>query len=269
MALDAFVRCRCWEEGRTSPPPVPADQIAVDEDGILNPTIPYQGNEELHRAFSLWRRHDACAHEWMEAAWARIGSGGSYALFREALGHAGWHRFPVLKAELPVIFHGMMSAAAAARMLEELRRLTGVVALGERTELRDADTGDVVWTYIAAFDGVVLGLGMEAWLGVDPAGFFIWNPRVDPPVEVFRAIAFTQRYAGGTGRDLRAEFDDGNRRVVLRVGHGLIGGHESTGPARLEVVTRPARVADFANQVEALTTVCRAAVATGNPVIWC
>lgn len=267
MGLDAFVRCRCWEEALTSPPPLPADQIALDEEGFLHPTIPYDGNEQLHHAFYRWRE-DACAHDRMEAAWERIGSWHSYSLMLTALAHAGWQRFPTLEAELPSTNGGSMPAEAAARVLEELRSFTELADLGERTELLDTETGDVVRTYVPG-SPVFMWLGPQARIGLDPAGFFIWDDTVDPPVEVFRAMAFTQRYAGGTGRDLRAEFSDAERRVVMRIGYHLIGGEGSTGPEHLEVVTRPAQSADFSPTVEALAAVCRAAVATGNPVIWC
>jgi hypothetical protein len=267
MALDAFVMCRCWQDRRTSPPPLPADQIAVD-DGYLNPTLPYQGDENLYVAFDQWRRQ-ACEHERMHAADERIANVAGYAFFQETLARAGWEHFPVLDAELPHANGGTMPADAAARVLEELRYLTARADLGELTQLRDAESGDAVWTYINAYEGVMVRLGAETRIGADPAGFFVWDDTVDPPAEVFRAMTFSQRHAGGTGRDLRVEFSDGDRRVVVRVGHHLIGGDETTGPERLEVVTRPVNAPDLAFVVGPLSTVCRAAVETGNPVVWC
>ena len=35
MGLDAFVRCRCFEEGRVSQPPVPMEDLYVDEEGYI------------------------------------------------------------------------------------------------------------------------------------------------------------------------------------------------------------------------------------------
>ena len=35
MGLDAFVRCRCFEEKKLKPGPVPYEDLYIDEDGYL------------------------------------------------------------------------------------------------------------------------------------------------------------------------------------------------------------------------------------------
>lgn len=36
MGLDASVRCRCFEEGRLKPGPVPVEDLYIDEEGYLS-----------------------------------------------------------------------------------------------------------------------------------------------------------------------------------------------------------------------------------------
>jgi len=62
MGLDAFVRCRCWEDGTYHPPPpIPAERIGV-VDGSLEPLV-----DGEWRDFDRWKR-TACAHPDMDAA---------------------------------------------------------------------------------------------------------------------------------------------------------------------------------------------------------
>lgn len=35
MGLDASVRCRCFEEGKLKPGPVPVEDLYIDSDGYL------------------------------------------------------------------------------------------------------------------------------------------------------------------------------------------------------------------------------------------
>lgn len=66
MGLDAFVPCRCWQEGLTSEPPTPRALIVWTE-GELDLTLPYDGNEELYSRFDGWK-HDCCEHKDIEYA---------------------------------------------------------------------------------------------------------------------------------------------------------------------------------------------------------
>ncbi|WP_410790389.1 hypothetical protein [Kribbella sp. C-35] len=64
MGMDAFVPCRCWEDGRTEEPPAPRADIHRT-DGMLDLTLPYDGNEVLWREFDAWTC-DGCRHVDME-----------------------------------------------------------------------------------------------------------------------------------------------------------------------------------------------------------
>ena len=75
MGLDAFVRCRCWEEGRTSPPPMPV--VLDEDDGVLAPDVAGEVATDDWLKVDGWVA-TACAHEDMHATWERISNWAGY-----------------------------------------------------------------------------------------------------------------------------------------------------------------------------------------------
>lgn len=258
MGLDAFVYCRCWQDGLTPPPPV--GPVGFDEEGYL--ALLVAGNEytEADAAFDRWRA-SACPHELMEQASEHVTNWTGYRLFQQALEAAGWSHFPTLRAELPTANGGRMSPGAAARVLDELDHFERRAAIDDEVVLVDEATGEVQLTYVAAYQGVLmLGPGYQA--GVDPAGFFVLDPDSDPPVTLFRSARFRQRAIRGQ----RVEFSDG--ATSLRITMPPVGNAEAP-PERLRLETRHRSPADFGYLVQPLRRLCRAALATGNAVMWC
>jgi hypothetical protein len=244
MGLDAFVRCRCWEDGGYQPPPIP---VSVDEDGILSATEPC-GDEEW-RAVDAWKA-TACPHEDMEAASEHISNWGGYRAFQSALETAGWQHFPTLKAELPNANGGQMPAEASTRAFAELIYFTEHADVGTETVLLDEDTGTEVTAYIAAYHGETY-FYLDWRAGVSPDGFVV---RKDGQ-PVFQSMRFEQ-----IGDDLV----DGDQRVKWFMKEPL-----GEGAKRFHVVTRPITTDHFGYVVEPLKILCRASIETGNPVVWC
>lgn len=50
------------EEGKTTPCPFPEHVLLSDDMDMLELDLPWEGNEEMHRQFEIWRRQ-CCAHE--------------------------------------------------------------------------------------------------------------------------------------------------------------------------------------------------------------
>lgn len=77
MGLDASVRCRCFEEGKLNPGPVPTDDLYIDEDGYLASRTLDEARKQfdyrrfdarygaLDDAFCEWVDH-CCEHEFGE-----------------------------------------------------------------------------------------------------------------------------------------------------------------------------------------------------------
>lgn len=287
MGLDASVRCTCYEDGRTLPPPVPAELLAFDDEGWLQLDLPYEGNEEQFARFARWWSA-SCEHEDMRAARVHVSNWSGYRAFQQALGRAGWARFPTLKAELPEVNGGSTSAAAAALALEELAWFREHADLGHNWFLVDGETGETLHEYIAAYEGkFVLGGRSGMDVGIDPEGLFIVS-RTEPPRELFRALRLEQRLldpareaAGGdpgpvelvdldTGRRLECEMAVSGNQVPWPDGRMQDdeGRLRFSYPRRLQVERRAISPSTFDYVLQPLEEVFRAAVATGNPVHW-
>ncbi|ALG13072.1 hypothetical protein [Kibdelosporangium phytohabitans] len=251
MGLDAFVMCRCWQDGLTSTPPFPAEWLEV-QDNEVNLVEPHNTLEN-DIAVDTWR-HDACAHTDMEAAAERLANWSHYRLFREALATVGWHHFPVLKAELPEANGGEMPASASAEALTELAHFDSQESVGTRTYLADEDTGVSVMVYVAAYRGeTFVAPGLCA--GMTPDGFFV----IENDREVFNAKRF-QQVIDDKGTRLAADGQE------VAWPFDLFG----TPPAKnLHITTRTLTPKDFEPITASLRKVCEVSVATGNPVAWC
>jgi hypothetical protein len=269
VGLDAFVYCRCWQDGIAAPPPCAPELVGLDEDGWLGLLLPYEGNEAAYWAVYDWV-HSGCVHKEMQYASEHVSNWSGYRSFQDALRHAGPSHFRTLLAELPDTNDGQTSAEAAARALADLDYFAEHARLDDLVVLIDEATGDVLIEYIEAYQGEkILDRGHR--VGVDPDGFFVRDPRTDPATTVFRSMRFRQRPVG----EDRVEFTDesgaplGNGRRVVEVAISPIGSHrEKELPQRLRVETRPQTAADFGYITGPLRAIFRASVEIGNPVRW-
>ena len=259
MGLDAFVYCRCWQDGLATPCPV--GPVGYDEDGWLALVQAGEYDGAADNAFYAWMTGDACPHRHMELVSERVSNWSGVRLFQQALRAAGEHRFPTLAAALPDLNGGSLPADRAAVALAELDVIAGTERITDEVELIDEATGAVVMQYVEAYRGLFMfGPGFQA--GVDPDGFFVLD-RADPPVTLFRAVRFGQRPLPGD----RVELTAGGTRTVVAM--RPVGEHGEPPPERLAVRTRSRSGGDFAYIVEPLRRLCAASVATGNPVMWC
>jgi hypothetical protein len=252
------VYCRCWQDGLAAAPQL--GPVGLDEDGWLGLLLPWEGNEAAHEAFDAWLMR-ACPHEQMWQASEAVSNWAGLRLFQQALSSAGWSHFPTLHAGLPNANGGSMPTGQATLVLDELDLFTNQARIENEVVLVDEVTGRVLMTYVAAYDGVaMLGPGYRA--GVDPDGFFVLDPDMDPPVTLFRADRFGQRLLPSG----EVEFTGGGHKATVVM--PPVGGHETAPPQRLAVEIRPQSVADFGYIVDPLRRLCEASVATGNPVMW-
>lgn len=96
MGLDARVRCRCFEDGRLKPGPVPVTDLYIDEDGYLasrtldTASIRYDWRRyharygKLDEEFTLWLE-DCCEHENGEYCSNGLARGACMGCFRMRL----------------------------------------------------------------------------------------------------------------------------------------------------------------------------------------
>ena len=212
MGLDAIVRCTCFAQGLTSPPPVP---ITLDERGFPNFNLDAGSSQSDYERYISWTE-SCCDHQFMCYTGERIGCWGAYAAFCEALGKAGWSRFPTLARELPGDNSGETAPPAAAEALRELALFRSLDQIGEGTFLVDTATNEVIHYRVEVVE-------------VDE-GVMLWTPSLrvaltdrdlviidtDFEVEVFPPAAPADPH--GTGPIRRRT--PGRPRRVHQPGHG-------------------------------------------------
>lgn len=319
--MDAMVYCRCWLDGTVTEPPIPRDLLETDMFGRPQPTVPFEGNEDLYRTLDSWVHHGGCVHEDMQYARANIGNWFGYREFLSAVDHAGPDRFPTLIAELATWNGGETLPEQAAAALVELADFKQATDLGASTLLLEEGSTQVLWSWDRTSEGVFRW--EHPWrLGLDAKGFYVrvvigpphatahrpdsMRIPADPAVplrEVFRSKWFTQDVLGDRLADwghepgvsltlpwiarphtlwvtrLRA-LDTGSEIVLPLV--KPIGASETATPGgaprwdddvcypgRLRVDIRPTSATEFAYALNGLTTVFRASVEIGMPVVWC
>lgn len=132
MGLDAFVRCRCFEDGRLNPGPIPFDDLFIDEDGYLwshtlDAAYEKLGRQsfeseygDLEREFEEWREHGACPHEDCQFCSEWVANISGWSILKGMFQAMGKDRAPTLFDMLPRYNGGSFPAAKAQQALEEL-----------------------------------------------------------------------------------------------------------------------------------------------------
>ena len=153
MGLDGTVRCRCFEEGRLRPGPVPLEDVCVDEEGYLASRTLDEARERLTRrqfdaryadlglAFDDWLR-SCCEHEGGELCAEHVGNWSGCAEFRELVDRAGGKKnYPLLSTLLPDGGGGTCPAEKAAATLAELDRFAEWVAANAQQVIHEGRYG--------------------------------------------------------------------------------------------------------------------------------
>ena len=158
MGLDASVRCRCFEEGKLKPGPVPFEDLYIDEEGYLSSRKLSSAHSkygyrqyrarygELDDAFEKWADH-ACEHEFGDYCTEWVSNWAGVAAFECRVEEAGGEaEFPLLSKMLPRGNGGIYPVELAKSTLEELDRFIEKVTDIDEWVLCDCETEDEVWT---------------------------------------------------------------------------------------------------------------------------
>lgn len=284
MGLDASVMCNCFRDGKTKPPTFPREWLELDVEGYINLMAEHDSDENWARLYE-WER-SCCEHEGMDFVTEWISNWTGYRQFQEALGKVGWQNFPVLKEQLPNANGGLTPSTASAQALVELDIFAAAGEIGTKTVLVDTASGDGLYEYVAAYDGVFILCGTSGInVGISEFEFFAIDTVSGE--DVFRATRIRQY--NKSGKDVSGDSDElvwedldtGNvyqsgiaisgKQVPWEDGNlqNQNGQFRFQYPVKLHVEQRPQLVADFEYIIKALTAVFDASVKTGNPVRWC
>lgn len=284
MGLDATVMCSCFRDGTTTPPPFPRDWLEIDDEGYINLKKERDSDENWAKHYA-WEQ-SCCEHKGMDFSSECISNWTGYRQFQEALGEIGWQHFPVLKEQLPNANGGLTPSAASSDALLELDVFTSVGEIGTKTVLVDTASGEGLYEYVAAYDGIFILSGSRG-VKVALSEFEFLAVDATSGDDVFRAKRIRQFNNGGeklSGDGDDVMWEDLDAGTVYKSGIAINGKQipwedgswqKPDGRCRFEypsefhVEQRPRLVGDFDYIVRALRNVFEASVKTGNPVRWC
>jgi hypothetical protein len=293
MSVLAWVNCRCYVEGRTTPLPVPKSSFCFQVDERPGP-CPEQ-DDRIERLIDEWLRM-SCPHRGQHLVFLGLARRG-LGLFHEALAlvDPGEARYRALNHD----DGDLTPPKIAARCLKELADFRATAEFGPVSCLVDEEAGDLVDLCLP--NGVDRTLG---WLpgrievGLDRDGVFVRRratiadrlrrqrvlPTRPPTVELWRSRRFEQRLLqplqGGTYPwNGPVEFVDGASRATIQVSLPIAraldasdpeddGPEQRAFPARLRVEERTGDASLLGPLLDDLEQLWRASVETGHPVVW-
>jgi len=273
MGLDASVMCTCYKLGKTTPCPFP-DDFYIDDDGFPAVRILATDLDSKSDEFDGWLAA-CCPHPYMDFSTTYIADWNDYRAFVDALEQIGWEYFPTLHQQLPAENHGLLSADAAARALDELtffKSQNGV----SKTFLVNTATKEIILATSESEQGMFSWDGRTGFrLGYDEQGFFIRDVW-DLNRELFRAMRIEQQQLASEELDRADQFEftdlDTGKTFIsttpVRIFKRAEFGTTQEYPQQMHVEQRMVDVNYFAYILEPLTQILTVAVETGNPVRW-
>ena len=158
MGLDATVRCRCFEEGKLKPGPVPLDDLYIDKEGYLSSRkldaaykrLTYRQFDarygDLQREFEDWSG-SCCEHAGGDYCSEWVSNIAGCAQFEDLVEAAGGEAdFPLLSKLLSHANGGTYPAELAAATLAELDRFIEKVSDVDEWALCEAGSDTMIWT---------------------------------------------------------------------------------------------------------------------------
>ena len=260
MGLDAFVPCRCWEEGRCKPPPKGYEIIRDPEEGVLD-AVNYRDPDLHWEELADWR-YSSCEHDEGMYASERISSWGGLRGFTDELARLE-DRFPVLLSEIPFVNGGSTSPESARVALQELATFERS-ELGLFVRLFGVPSGELITDRIESHDGVfVFGGKCDHDFGLDDCALYIRSRETHEVV--FRSKRFTRSSVGEETLFTDIESGRGCQVPINMLG----GAFELPPPSELKVVAGRQIPSDYEFITSALRRIFAASVRVGLPVYWC
>lgn len=158
MGLDAFVRCRCFEEGKLKPGPIPFEDLYIDDEDYISSKFLDQKRKEL--SSELFRKrygdlesdfldwvNNACEHEYGEICSERVGNFcGLLSIDAVLSSDEGESKYPLLNNMLPNSNDGLYPVEKAQPTLDELDRFIKEHSKIQGYQLIDEETHKVIFS---------------------------------------------------------------------------------------------------------------------------
>ncbi len=141
MGYDAYVRCNCYKEGKTVPPPY--EEHVKEDLEFYYLDLYWKTHKKENEAFSNWIQN-ACPHEDMEICSERLANISGMSQFRSLIKDRGEKNYPTLKEHLPQSNGGHLEVDLAYKMKEELLRLSDEETLIESYNLIEESSKRII-----------------------------------------------------------------------------------------------------------------------------
>ncbi len=273
--IEGRVRCRCFEEGTVSAPPVPRDRIRVAETGLLEVE---GGLPEARSALAFLRWiGTGCRHPGMTLRADRLGTWRDLQLFLQALRELGPERFPELDDGFPRAPGTRLDPGRAEAVLGDLFAACEALSAGLPGAALVTGDSRVPLLEVVGRGRTRLATGVSTGLEISLVRRGLELRGGKDGLLRFSSRAFDQRiWLDGTGRvrgaDLRDR--DSGRTWFSTVAFGPAGTQRS-GPRALatfapwlEVELRPFGLPDLEAMLDRFARLVEASLETGNPVLW-
>ncbi|WP_302397704.1 hypothetical protein [Eggerthella sinensis] len=279
MGLDASVRCRCFEEGKLRPAPVPLEDLYIDSEGYLaSQTLDTAYKEYGYAQFQTrygalddeFRRwlDEPCEHADGEACSECIANWAGVHEFKGLVEEAGGHStFPLLSTMLPRTNGGCLPASSAPTALEELDRFIEIVQNVKSWVLVDKDTGEHVWRSTGDTEFTWM-YGIDQTIGLRGGKIFVKTPERHLETAWFKQIPIGKPDQHGHQR-MRLICSD--HQAEIEIFDSIDPDGESKGEREFCIVSQQAPLLHQGKYwvAERLRNVLIACTETGNPVRWC
>lgn len=274
MGISASVMCRCYQEGRTTPCPLP-DQFVADPEGMPSLAWTHEPDEDeaaaAYEALQAWLA-TCCPHPNLIYAQEFIASWKGFQAFSDALEELGAAHFPHLLAHLPDGEEGVTPPETAALMLAELDDFAHAQSTVRHPVLIDDERGEVISMGSHILSGA---LAVDTLTGLDigfnAQGFFI-RDRWEMNRLLFQSMHFEQRLLHPDVPQVEYVDLASGRALVCNTPFGPMMTGEDGLPRmallRMRVELQPSAQNRFAYIIDPLRRILQAAVDMRHPVRW-
>ncbi len=272
MGLDAYVTCRCWEEGLCDPPASIASRLRYDPvraelDRIEPEGLSAQEGLALYLEDDLWFEQSACAHPKMWVAHERISNWGGLGAFRHALRSLGENPCATLLREIPDSNGGMTKPVDARACLVELSHFCAMGPFGQLNQIIECSHGDVIiaeggWLGTSGSAGVTLRLTADGTFQIESTRGGVLGHN-DEATILFRSRMFHLAKTP-PGEFIFTDLHSGQKLLCSFAFYGA----SDLCPSTFEVAQSKDNPARYAYCVEPLRRIFHAALANNHPVLW-
>lgn len=272
MGFDAFVKCNCYEEGKTSQPPCSKELIEMDKLYGLSINISYDNYPQKVIEFDKWIHNAACQHQDMEVCSEHLANISGMTAFRTVISELGEDKYPILSGNLPKVNGGYLPIELVDSFEYELYNIMqeytseNIVVLMETTHNNRTHSTNLNYNKVFAFEGkknltyTLSKDGVKIIKDKRLLGFEFKNT-------VFHSKKFTQEKVGNgkyllTDLKTKATFESG---IILYADNEI-----ERKQLEYEVIEKQALISEeYEYIITPLLKLIKASRETGNPIVWC